>query len=71
MVLKTLIEKSPAPVSRDEIINLVWGEDKDLSHRTIDNAVLRLRQALNDESEQWIKSVRGVGYQWIYPGSEK
>ncbi len=71
MVLKTLIEKSPAPVSRDEIINLVWGEDKDLSHRSIDNAVMRLRQALNDESEQWIKSVRGVGYQWTYPGSEK
>lgn len=70
VILKLLIERSPAAVSRDEIINLVWGEDKDLSHRTIDNAILRLRQALKDENEQWIRSVRGIGYQWIQPGSD-
>ena len=69
MILKLLIERSPAAVSRDEIINSVWGEEKDLSHRTIDNAVVRLRQVLNDKKEEWIKSVRGVGYQWIHPGS--
>lgn len=71
MILKLLIERAPAAVSRDEIINSVWGEDKELSHRTIDNAVVRLRQVLNDQDEKWIKSVRGVGYQWIHPGSEK
>ena len=67
MILKLLIERSPAAVSRDEIINAVWGESKDLSHRTIDNAIVRLRQLLNDKNEEWIKSVRGVGYQWIQP----
>jgi two-component system phosphate regulon response regulator PhoB len=71
MVLKVLIERSPSAVSRDEIINLVWGEEKELSHRTIDNAIVRLRQVLNDENEEWIKSVRGIGYQWIHPGSAK
>ena len=71
VILKLLIERSPAAVSRDEIINTVWGEDKDLSHRTIDNAIVRLRQALKDESEQWIRSVRGIGYQWIPPGGQK
>ncbi len=71
VILKLLIERSPAAVSRDEIINLVWGEDKDLSHRTIDNAIVRLRNALRDENEQWIRSVRGIGYQWIHPGSDK
>ena len=69
MILKFLIERSPAPVSRDDIINSVWGENKDLSHRTIDNAIVRLRQLLNDKNEEWIKSVRGVGYQWIQPES--
>ncbi|MGZ5278815.1 MAG: response regulator transcription factor [Pseudobdellovibrionaceae bacterium] len=68
VILKLLFERSPAAVSRDEIINLVWGEDKELSHRTIDNAVLRLRQALKDHEEQWIRSVRGIGYQWVNPG---
>jgi DNA-binding response OmpR family regulator len=70
MILKLLIERSPAPVSRDEIINTVWGENKDLSHRSIDNAVVRLRQVLNDKSESLLKSVRGIGYQWLNPGRE-
>jgi DNA-binding response OmpR family regulator len=69
MILKLLVERSPQAVSRDEIINLVWGEDKDMSHRSIDNAVVRLRQILKDENEQWIRSVRGVGYQWIHPSA--
>jgi two-component system, OmpR family, phosphate regulon response regulator PhoB len=64
-ILKLMIERSPAAVSRDEIINLVWGEEKDLSHRTIDNAILRLRHVLKDDSEQYIRSVRGIGYQWV------
>ncbi len=67
MILKLLVERSPQAVSRDEIINLVWGEDKEMSHRSIDNAIVRLRQILKDENEQWIRSVRGVGYQWISP----
>lgn len=71
MILKFLIERYPNPVSRDEIINTVWGEDKDLSHRTIDNAVVRLRQLLGDQNEEWIKTVRGVGYQWTYQRKSK
>lgn len=71
MILKLLVERAPAAVSRDEIINIVWGENKDLSHRSIDNAIVRLRQVLKDDQEQWIRSVRGVGYQWIQPGSAK
>lgn len=65
MILKLLIEKSPQIVSRDEIINRVWGEDKELSPRTIDNAIARIRQVLSDTDENLIRSVRGVGYQWI------
>jgi|SRR6185312_1096762 len=64
-ILKLLIEKSPQPVSRDEIINEVWGNDSETSHRTIDNAVARIRQLIGDIQEKYIRSVRGVGYQWI------
>lgn len=70
MILKFLIERSPTAVSRDEIIDSVWGEEKDLSNRTIDNAIVRLRQLLNDKNEEWIRSVRGVGYQWIFKKDE-
>jgi DNA-binding response OmpR family regulator len=64
-LLKLLISHAPAVVSRDEILNEVWGEDKFPSHRTVDNAVVRLRQALGDEGAKLIRSARGVGYQWV------
>lgn len=64
MILKLLVEQAPRVVSRDEIINQVWGEDKTLSPRTIDNAVARLRSAIGDTDEKLIRSVRGVGYQF-------
>lgn len=65
MILKLLVEQAPKVVSRDEIINQVWGEDKSLSPRTIDNAIARLRSAISDTDESLIRSVRGVGYQWV------
>lgn len=63
-ILKSLIEKSPGVVSRDEILNFL-GEDDSASHRSIDNVIVRLRQLLHDENHEYIKSARGVGYQWL------
>jgi DNA-binding response OmpR family regulator len=63
-ILQFLVEQAPKAVSRDEIINAVWGVDKNPSHRTIDNTIVRLRQMLGDSGETYIRSVRGVGYQW-------
>jgi DNA-binding response OmpR family regulator len=64
-LLRLLVRKSPAVASRDEILNEVWGEDKFPSHRTVDNAILRLRQILGEKGGGRIRSVRGVGYQWL------
>ena len=61
-VLQLLIDRSPDVLSRDEILNKVWGEDQFPSTRTVDNSVLRLRQTLGSN---YIKSIRAVGYQWI------
>ena len=62
-ILKILTERSPAAVSRDEILNKLWGEDKYPSERTVDKCIVRLRQALADDNGEIIRSVRGVGYQ--------
>ncbi|HRO68112.1 MAG TPA: response regulator transcription factor [Pseudobdellovibrionaceae bacterium] len=62
-ILKFLFEKAPQVVSRDEILDHVWGVDKTPNHRTVDNAVVRLRQLLGSDGEK-IRSVRGIGYQW-------
>ncbi len=64
-LIKLLIQRAPQVLSRDEILNEVWGEDKFPTHRTVDNAIVRLRQAINDSEGELIRSVRGVGYQWV------
>ena len=63
-ILKLLIHQAPRVLSRDEILNRVWGEDKFPTNRTVDNAILRLRQLLGTSAGRAIRSVRGVGYQW-------
>ena len=63
-VLQFLIQSSPNVVSRDDILNFVWGSDKNLNHRTVDNTIVRLKKLLGT-SEGFIRSVRSVGYQWL------
>ncbi len=65
-ILKVLIDAAPKVLTRDEILDQVWGKEAFPSHRTIDNTIVRLRQALRDESGDLIRSVRGLGYQWVY-----
>jgi DNA-binding response OmpR family regulator len=62
-VLQLLIDKAPQVLSRDDIIDEVWGMDSDPTHLTIDYIFVRLRHSLGDES--YIRSVRGIGYQWV------
>jgi two-component system, OmpR family, phosphate regulon response regulator PhoB len=64
-LLEILTQRYPQVVSRDEIIDYVYGQEQYPSHRTIDNAVVGIRQMLGDNKSQWIRSVRGEGYQWM------
>jgi len=61
-VLRLLIDAAPRVVSRSEILDRVWGETRFPTPRGVDNAIVRLRQAL--DNQDLIRSVRGVGYQW-------
>jgi len=63
-LLQLLITSSPRVISRNQILDMLWGEDKFLNQRTIDNMVVRLRQTLGDGDGTCIRSIRGVGYQW-------
>jgi DNA-binding response OmpR family regulator len=72
-VLRLLMAAAPTVVDRSEILDRVWGRDQFPTPRAVDNAIVRLRQALQDDRGQIIRSVRGVGYQWApdpEPGSE-
>ncbi len=63
-LLKHLIDSAPRIVSRDEILSDIWKSGNTGSHRSVDNAIVRIRQLLESKCEQKIRSVRGVGYQW-------
>jgi DNA-binding response OmpR family regulator len=63
-LLQLLITSSPRVVSRNQILDVLWGEDKLLNQRTVDNMIVRLRQMIGDTNSTCIRSVRGVGYQW-------
>ena len=65
-LLQFLITSAPRVVSREEILAKVWGDDHTgSSTRTVDNTIVKLRQVLEEEGTRRIKSVRGVGYQWL------
>ena len=66
-VLKMLIDAAPRVVARAEILDRVWGEHRFPTPRGVDNAIVRLRQALDDD-DRLIRSVRGIGYQWTADG---
>lgn len=57
--LRLLAENPNRALSRDEILNKVWGYDSYPSTRTVDTHVLQLRQKLE---ENLIETVRGIGY---------
>lgn len=65
-LLALLVERAPRVLTRDEILDAVWGKDHLGNTRTVDNAIVRLRGLFSDSP---IRSVRGVGYQWI-PGEK-
>ena len=57
--LRLLAENPNRALSRDEILNKVWGYECYPTTRTVDTHVLQLRQKLSDEL---IETVRGIGY---------
>lgn len=66
MLLKLLIERANTVVSREEILEKVWGYDVYPSTRTIDNYILAFRKYFEKDakSPQYFHSVRGVGYKF-------
>lgn len=64
-ILELLYNKKNQVVSRDEIIDKVWGIDAFPSNRTVDNYIVKLRRWIETDTSKTaeIKSIRGVGYQ--------
>jgi two-component system alkaline phosphatase synthesis response regulator PhoP len=69
MLMKLLVERRNQVVSREEILERVWGYRFSTSSRTIDNFIVRLRRYFESDPKdpQFIHSVRGVGYRFTSP----
>lgn len=67
MLLKLLIDRKNEVVSRQQILQSVWGYDVYPSTRTIDNFILSFRKYFEKDPKdpQFFLSVRGVGYKFI------
>ena len=62
-LLLTFMEKPGRVLSRDQLLDLVWGRDIYVDTRTVDVHVARLRKALTKSGgSDPIRTVRGAGY---------
>jgi len=68
-LLKFLAASPGRVLSRDELLNEVWGYQNYPSTRTVDNHILRLRQKLEPDAAnpRFFLTIHGAGYKFI-PG---
>ncbi|HRH66050.1 MAG TPA: response regulator transcription factor [Bacteroidia bacterium] len=66
-LLKLLIERKNEVVSREQILETVWGYDIYPSTRTVDNFILAFRKYFEKDPKEprYFYSVRGVGYKFV------
>lgn len=62
-LLKHLIEAEGRAVSRQNLLDSIWGEDYFGDPRTVDVHITRLREKVDNEGKL-ILTVKGVGYRW-------
>jgi DNA-binding response OmpR family regulator len=65
--LKYLIQNPRRVISRDELLNQVWGYKNYPSTRTVDNHILRLRKKLERDPSRpaHFRTVHGAGYKFL------
>lgn len=64
-LLVYLMENQSRVVTRDELLNQIWGYEYDGETRTLDMHIRTLRQKLGEPGSSCIKTIRGVGYRLV------
>lgn len=64
-LLKTLMQARDKVFTRDELLDRIWGYNYYGDTRTVDVHIRQLRKQLDDTGEEYIETVRGVGYKFI------
>jgi phosphate regulon transcriptional regulator PhoB len=65
-LLRFLVQNPNRVLSRDQLLDRVWGGETFVTSRTVDVHIRRLRKVVekNDRKPKWILTVRGVGYKF-------
>jgi len=66
-ILRLLIANKGEPISRNRILDEVWGYELYPTTRTIDNHVVKLRQKVEDDPHNptHVVTVHGMGYKFV------
>jgi DNA-binding response OmpR family regulator len=66
-LLRFLFERKGQPVSREEILNKIWGVEANPTNRTIDNFIVKLRKKIEKRPDkpEHILTVYGYGYKLV------
>jgi DNA-binding response OmpR family regulator len=69
-LLRLLVERIGQPVSRDEILQKIWGLEASPTNRTVDNFIVKLRKKVEAHPDKpaHILTVYGYGYKLAAPG---
>ena len=68
-LLRYLIERKGETVSRDQLLEDVWGYESYPSTRTVDTHIAKLRAKIGDSGSEprYILTIHGVGYKFVDP----
>ena len=64
-VLHYLYRRKNQVVTREDLLNKVWGDDYQPTPRTVDNFILKLRQKIETADTNLIITVHGLGYKLV------
>lgn len=66
-ILRFLVRHRGEVVSRDQLLNQVWGYDNYPSTHTVDNHILKLRRKVERDPARprYILSIYGEGYKFV------
>lgn len=68
-ILKVFAKRPGEVVSRDVLLDEAWGYEDYPNTRTVDNHLVKLRRALEDEPDKprWLVTIHGAGYKLDVP----
>jgi two-component system alkaline phosphatase synthesis response regulator PhoP len=66
MVVKYLVEQAGEAVSRDQLLDAIWGYQSFPTSRTVDNFILKIRKIFENDPKKpvYFETIRGIGYRF-------